>query len=88
MNNAKRLINEITTILELIKETIPEENIRDANDLLKHNEWGEALTLICTQLYEYDVPIKREVYNRIEATGHQMQMSPEEWKMLKELIAG
>jgi len=35
------------------------ENVDDANDLLEHAEWGEALSLICTQLFEYDVQNQR-----------------------------
>jgi len=86
MNNPQQLIDEIGSILDAVKASLPEENVTDACELLEHDEWGEALSLICTQLYEYDVPISSEIYDRIESAGLQMQMPPKEWEILRELI--
>jgi len=64
MIDTKTLIGNIRSILEEVRASLPKENIDDANDLLEHAEWGEALSLICTQLFEYDVQISAGIYER------------------------
>jgi len=87
MTKYKKLIHEITIILEAVKGDLTERDVQFARDFLEHNEWGLAFSLICTQLYEYGVTINSEFYIQIENAGRQMSIPPEEWEMLRELIA-
>ncbi len=43
---------------------------------LNHNEWGEALDIICTQLFEYDLCIPKSVFEKIERVGSAMDLAP------------
>jgi len=83
---SKEIIKRIERLLEAVESGITEENIKDVTELLEHNEMGEALSLICTQVYEYDVSISSETYQEIESLGQQMEMNASEWQMLKELV--
>jgi len=85
MIDSKLITDGIRSVLENVGGALPKENVNDAYELLEHAEWGESLSLICTQLYEYDVMITGEIYEQIERLGQQMEMSPDEWTMLKEL---
>tara|TARA_R110002096_G_scaffold433381_2_gene652025 strand:- start:76571 stop:76840 length:270 start_codon:yes stop_codon:yes gene_type:complete len=77
--NLKQVLREVSTVL-------PTENISDSHDLLDHGEWGESLDLLCTQLYEYEVPLSKDLYQLIDTTGRMMKMEPSGWDYLGELI--
>jgi len=77
-----KVILLIEKIIDAVKGDLPADNISDAEDLLSHDEWGEALSLIYTQLYEYDVPVSEEVYSMIDSAGCQMGMDSRGWKDL------
>ncbi len=86
MSKKRRLIKGIRSVIEEVRTSLPPENVEDAIELLNHNEWGLALSLISDQLYEYDIPIDNSIYDQIERLGSQMKMPSSEWTMLKELI--
>ncbi len=86
MFRRRSITQGVRFVIESCETSLPAQDTANALDLLDHNEWGLALTLICEQLYEYDVRIKGELYNRIEQLGQLMELSPEEWTMLEELI--
>jgi hypothetical protein len=79
--------NEIADIvgkvIHAVDGALPVENITDARELLDHDEWGEALSLIYTQLYEYDVKISRSVFKDIELAGNKMGLDSKEWEVLE-----
>ena len=77
-----KIIPLIEKIIDTVKDDLPIENIADAKELLLHDEWGEALSLICTQLYEYDIPISEDTYNLIDRAGRQMGMDNQGWREL------
>lgn len=76
------LPNLLKNIIQNVENKLPPENIRDARQLLDYNEWGESLSLIYTQLYEYDVPVSRLTYDLIESAGTLMKMDKSGWKIL------
>ena len=86
MKNRFTLIKGIRSLIDEVADSLPVDNISGARDLLRHGEWGLAFELICTQLYEYEVLIAPEMYETIEQLGQKMKISPDEWKMLRELI--
>ena len=79
--------NEVTGIvgevIDAVDGKLPVENIVDARELLEHNEWGEALSLIYTQLYEYDVAISRTIFDQIEVAGNKMGLDRKGWEVLE-----
>lgn len=86
MSSAKSIENTIRQLINDVGFTLPPQNVADANDLLDHREWGEALDLICTQLFEYDVKVTSGVYYRIKSVGEIMKMPQATWEILKELV--
>ena len=53
MINELDIVQGIYSILEEIGDSLPSEKVIDTKELLEHNDWGEALDLLCTQLYEW-----------------------------------
>jgi hypothetical protein len=80
------VIRNTRLLVEWFASELRPENIQDAGELLDHGEWGEAFDLICTQVYEYEVPVSREQYTVIEQTGRMLGMDSADWDYLKELI--
>ena len=79
----------VSNIRKLLAQTggqLPPTNVKDAEDLLKYGEWGEALDLVCTQLYEYRITISQELYDIVEQCGLAMNLDAEEWNYLRELV--
>ncbi len=85
-SNRDQVVANLTQMLGEVSTVLPRENISDAHDLLEHGEWGESLDLICTQLYEYEVPLSRHQYELIDRTGRMMKIEPSNWDYLKELV--
>jgi hypothetical protein len=70
----------------MFSERLPDNNTADARDLIAHGEYGEALDLLCTQVYEYGVPVSSEAYKLIEECGKRMEMEESSWSYLRELL--
>jgi hypothetical protein len=81
-----QIAGNIRRLLVEVGDGLPDGNIRDVDELLDHGEWGEALSLLCEQLYEYEVSISQTQYSLIEQSGAMMGMSVDVWKYLKELV--
>ncbi len=86
MASAKKLIAGIREVLNLVGTALPDQNVADAIDLLDHNEWGEALSLICTQLFEYDIRISDATYSRIARLAEEMKLPKGEWAFVDTLV--
>ncbi len=78
---------QLRALVDIFSERLPENNTADARELIAHGEYGEALELLCTQVYEYEVPVTSETYKIIEACGKRMQMEESSWTLLRELLA-
>ena len=72
----------LSKVIDAVDGSLPAENVVDARELIAHDEWGEALSLVCTQLNEYDVAIPQAVFNLIESAGCRMEMNQEIWQVL------
>ena len=81
-----QVIANIRKLLAATKDQLPPENVKDAEELLEHGEWGESLDLICTQLYEFGVTLSQELYRMVEQSGLAMNLDAERWSYLKELF--
>ena len=76
------VVNIIRDVINDVKGKLPVENINDAHELLDHDEWGEALSLIYTQLYEYDEEISQETFEQIKLAGEKMGLDSKGWEVL------
>ena len=56
--------------------------IRDTRDLIDHGEPGVALENLCTNLYEFSVPITRSQYDEIAAIGTALSLHRKAWDYL------
>jgi hypothetical protein len=83
MMKRRQVRTNVAQLLVHVRSLLPETDANNAADLLKHDEWGEAFTLICTQLYEYDLSISQDVFELIEKTGKSMKLSPDVWVSLR-----
>ena len=80
----KTLISSIINQSESLG--LPDQNIMDAKELIKHNESGIALELILTQIYEYEIKINKSFYKDIERLTKKFKMKEENYSFLVELI--
>ena len=80
-----READKLRTLLKMFADSLPEANLADAEELIAHGEFGEALDLICTQVYEYEIPVSADAYRAIQESGRRMQMEESSWSYLKEL---
>ncbi|MGX4800871.1 MafI family immunity protein, partial [Pasteurella multocida] len=48
------VIEKIDMLLEILRGVLSEEDFYNAKELVYYGEYGVAIELICTQLYEYD----------------------------------
>jgi hypothetical protein len=78
-----KVISIVGEVIDAVDGKLPVENINDARELLEHNEWGEALSLIYTQLYEYDVKISQSTLDQIKLAGEQMGLDSKGWEVLE-----
>lgn len=81
----KEIVALVGNIIDAVDGKLPVANIADARELLDHNEWGEALLLICTQLGEYEVPVSRDVLGQIVRAGEKIGYDKEVWEGLEVL---
>lgn len=82
----KAIIDGILGVMNEVSGCLPAENVKDARELLDYNEMGEALSLICTHLYEYNISISRDTYDKIASLARRMKMPTEEWEFLEQLV--
>lgn len=77
-------------IKELLKEAekagLPEDDIYNATEYLNYNEYGLALDTLLTQLYENDIAIPENFYQRVEPIVLAIKLPVTEYSYIKELI--
>jgi hypothetical protein len=80
----KKILNAIIDCAR--KLGLSESDIFDAQEFLDYNELGLCLDTIATQLYEYDIEITEEFSALIFKALFMMEISPEKYSYLKNLI--
>mgnify|MGYP005821798391 CR=1 FL=1 len=80
-----KLIAGVREVLAAVASYLPHD-VANAHDLLDHNEWGAALSLICTQLFEYDVTVSADVYAQIARLARDMELPEGEWAFISKLV--
>ena len=69
-------------LIEQVRSILPEKDVSEALDLVKYNEFGVSFELICTQLFEYNVEVSSDVYQKIDSVGRSMNLDERIWKVL------
>jgi hypothetical protein len=83
----KKLFNTFLRLIEIARILgLNERDLKNAEDFLKHNEFGLCFDTIITQLYEYDIEIDNEFYKSISKIGESMNLKHESFSFMKELI--
>ena len=83
----KTLLNVLLRLIETARILgLNYRDLKNAEDLLIHNEFGLCFDTIITQMYEYDIEIDDELYESISKIGDRMNLKPESYTFMKELI--
>lgn len=76
-----------TKLREIVAEcaaNLQQSDVDAALELVEHSEWGVALEMVCTQLFEYDASVNSVLLQKISDTGAEMGLRPELWMILKQ----
>lgn len=83
--NSMLILQLFQSLGDLI-EKLPSSDAINVKEFITHGEWGLAYEILCSQLYEYDVEVSLEYYQKIASLGELMEVTPSTWSLLKELI--
>ncbi len=73
----------VMQVLESCRGLIPDAELDDMIDLVKHNEWGIALENLCTPLHEPGAALDAVTLHKNERLGSQMRLNPDHWLRLR-----
>jgi hypothetical protein len=62
--------------------TFPRKRER-VEELVQVGEWRVALENLCTQLYEFDIKVPKDVLARIAEIGHEVDVGERYWSVLE-----
>lgn len=68
---------KMKNLLSLFYKNLPEEDCKNVMDLINYDEYGIALELICTQLYERKISITNDAKKIIIDLIIDMKLDPE-----------
>lgn len=77
---------ELKEILEKSRFGLTETDFNNANEFIKHGEYGVALELICDQLYENEAVINDALLNSIRGLANSMRLDNSCWDFLNESL--
>ncbi len=63
-----------------------EQTLLDAVYYADHNEWGLGLEILCDNLYEFDFPLPKAIFDQISTLGNLWGIDQHRIEMLRELI--
>ena len=69
----------LKSIIDGVRSLIPPEDGVNAYELVEAREWGVALELLCTQLFEYDAVVPLDIREEIAAVGGLMGLDESNW---------
>lgn len=81
-----QFITQLSQLLHEVKDRLPPEDIKNIVEFVENNEFGLAYETLCTQLYEHNIQISCELYEKISFYGKSIKIQPSMWLPLKELI--
>jgi hypothetical protein len=81
------LRSEILAVGAGLKDRLDAAVIDDALEYLDFNEYPSAVEVLCQQLYEYDVPLKRDEYNNLSRFIRKLNVNTDLLGNLEELVS-
>jgi hypothetical protein len=76
----KKLLLEL---IDSVKSLLPQSDIDNATEMIEHNEFGIGFNIICEQLFEHDIEISEEDYQKIVEIGQKIELPDSKWIFLK-----
>ena len=73
---------------DAIKFGLPEDDAKDVEEFIENREYGPALEHIATQIYEYEIEIDVNFYERFIAFSKKLSIQPGTYSYLSECIKG
>ena len=86
MTNSRSLELQLTLLLNEVKDALPPNDTKLILEFINHNECGLAYETLCTQIYEYDIHISSEFFDKIFSIGKLLEIEPFIWMPIKELV--
>lgn len=87
MSDYEVIIGKVNEILSLLDGILPHNQIESLQVDVNAGEWALALEILCSNLYEYDIPIPARVYELINEAGKMMRMDESKWQMLQSQVS-
>ena len=70
-------------LIQTYAPSFPAEQAKGMADLVRAGEPGIGFENLCTQLYEYNVPVDEPTLGQLKEVGTQMGIEPKYWERLK-----
>ncbi|HRD56152.1 MAG TPA: MafI family immunity protein [Parachlamydiaceae bacterium] len=86
MKSNRLFVMQLNELINEANTKLPIDDIKNILEFIENNEFGIAFETFCTQLYEYDIKISSEFYEKIVFLGQSINIEPSLWLPLKELI--
>ena len=86
MTNNQVSIDELRALLSELTEKLQKDDFNIINELIDNREWGIAIETLCTQIYEYDIKISPEFYEKLASFAKSLNMQSTIWLPLRKLI--
>jgi len=80
----RKELNELAKMLDSTR--LKKEDITAIKEFTYHGEEGLAVDQAITQLYEFDVQITQDIYNKIADIARRLKVKDKEYERLKQLI--
>lgn len=65
---------------------LPDQDVKNSNEMLKYHEYELCVDLLLTQLYEYDIMISQQFYDLFLKISYKIKIDPEKYNFIKEII--
>lgn len=77
---------ELFQLINEVKDKLPSHYVKNIIECNQCNERGIAFEDLCEHLYEYEVPISHEFYDKLVSFGKSINVESSYWEDLRELI--
>lgn len=68
-------------ILLLAREIgLPDNDIRDIDEYINHNERGLAFEVLCSSIQQYGLKVSDDQYQKLREWGEKMEMDNDLWQ--------
>lgn len=85
-NSKKYFIQKLDEIILELEEKLFQEDLKIIKELNNSNEWGVAFEILCTQIFEHDVEITSEIFEKIKSLGISINSKSFFYESLKSLV--